>query len=280
MWSLGKVIKAPEVVRVYIGSFWDQPYQNEDFRKLFEAEQADLLSDLSGLPGNGTVRKVNELVKRARLVKVHALIIGHLKEEMPSVFGKGTKQQELINSLAEEFVKLQRKYKIPAGDFPDVKKYQEILKMYDFSKLPKYNPRLIEQMDEVLSKDLTELLARFPREGDAKMMNSAAAPTEDPAMWTINEKNRQRHEQSFQQAGPTDGKLSGAAAKGILVGTGLANDLLKRVWYLADIDKDGNLDLDEFLVAMHLVEICQKGNPLPGTLPVSLIPSSKLDSPF
>ncbi len=26
MWSLGKVIRSPEVMRVYIGSFWDKPY--------------------------------------------------------------------------------------------------------------------------------------------------------------------------------------------------------------------------------------------------------------
>lgn len=25
MWSLGKVLQTPEVARVYIGSFWDQP---------------------------------------------------------------------------------------------------------------------------------------------------------------------------------------------------------------------------------------------------------------
>jgi hypothetical protein len=30
MWSLGKVIKSPEVLRVYIGTFWDQPLQYED----------------------------------------------------------------------------------------------------------------------------------------------------------------------------------------------------------------------------------------------------------
>ncbi len=48
MWSLGKVLKTPEVVRVYSGSFWNQPYQNEEFRCLFEAEQEDLLKDLYG----------------------------------------------------------------------------------------------------------------------------------------------------------------------------------------------------------------------------------------
>jgi len=58
------------------------------------------------------------------------------------------------------------------------------------------------------------------------------------------------------------------------------NDTLKRIWYLADIDKDGQLDLEEFLVAMHLVETCQKNIPLPSALPVSLIPSSKLSTPF
>lgn len=281
MWSLGKVIQAPEVVRVYVGSFWDQPYQNEEFRKLFEAEQGDLMNDLSTLPGNGTIRKVNELVKRARLVKVHSIILGHLKEEMPSVFGKGSKQQELIANLSEEFVKLQRKYKIPAGDFPDIKKYQEILKLYDFSKLPKYNPKLIEQMDEVLSRDLTELLSRFPKEGDAKIPGALSGnPADDPNLWVLSEKNKARHEQAFKSAGPEDGKLSGAAAKNILLGTGLNNDTLKRIWYLADIDKDGHLDLDEFFVAMHLAEVCQKNIPLPATLPVTMIPSGKLDSPF
>jgi len=33
------------------------------------------------------------------------------------MFGKGSKQQELINSLGEEFVKLQRRYKIPQVSF-------------------------------------------------------------------------------------------------------------------------------------------------------------------
>ena len=34
------------------------------------------------------LRKLNELIKRARLAKVHAYIVGHLREQMPSAWGK------------------------------------------------------------------------------------------------------------------------------------------------------------------------------------------------
>lgn len=70
MWSLGKVINTPEVARVYIGSFWDHPLQHDSNRKLFELEEKDLFTDLQGLPRNAALRKLNDLIKRARLAKV------------------------------------------------------------------------------------------------------------------------------------------------------------------------------------------------------------------
>jgi hypothetical protein len=93
MWALGKVVNTPEVMRVYVGSFWDYPILDVEFKRLFEAEHNDLLHDLATLPRFAAVRKINELVKRARALKVHALIIGHLKKLMPSFFSKvgGTK---------------------------------------------------------------------------------------------------------------------------------------------------------------------------------------------
>ena len=36
MWSLGKVINTPEVTRVYVGSFWEHPYKNTEFARLFD----------------------------------------------------------------------------------------------------------------------------------------------------------------------------------------------------------------------------------------------------
>ena len=70
MWSLGKVLNTPEVARVYIGSFWDQPLRYDYNRKLFEAEEQDLFSDITSLPRNAALRKLNDLIKRARLAKV------------------------------------------------------------------------------------------------------------------------------------------------------------------------------------------------------------------
>lgn len=70
MWSLGKVFQTPEILRVYIGSLWSQPRQKCDHFQLIELEEEDLLKDIRNLPHNAKVRKLNDLVKRARLVRV------------------------------------------------------------------------------------------------------------------------------------------------------------------------------------------------------------------
>lgn len=59
-----------QVIRVYIGSFWSHPLLIPDNRKLFEAEEQDLFKDIQSLPRNAALRKLNDLIKRARLAKV------------------------------------------------------------------------------------------------------------------------------------------------------------------------------------------------------------------
>merc|ERR1719211_654924 len=81
MWSLGKVFKTPEVLRVFVGSFWDKPYEDEHNAELFDAEALDLIADLKSLPRHRVTRKINEFVKRTRQFKVHLLIMEHLRKQ-------------------------------------------------------------------------------------------------------------------------------------------------------------------------------------------------------
>ncbi len=90
MWNLGKIIKTPESCRVFVGTFWDQPLVFDDNAALFAAEQLDLTRELAELPRSAVTRKVSELVKRIRILKIHCYIIGHLRGEMP-IFGKRKK---------------------------------------------------------------------------------------------------------------------------------------------------------------------------------------------
>ncbi|KAK8689286.1 hypothetical protein V6N13_088008 [Hibiscus sabdariffa] len=162
MWSLGKVLNTPEVVRVYIGSFNDKPV-NEDFtgpigKELFEKEQGDLLSDLKDIPKKACDRRINEFVKRARAAKIHAYIVSHLRNEMPTFFGKASTQQRLIDNLEEEFVKVQRDHHLPLGDFPNVENFKEILRGYSFDRFDKLKPKMIQDVDDMLGYDIPDLL--------------------------------------------------------------------------------------------------------------------------
>ena len=76
------------ITHYIIGSFWDQPLKLEDNRVILEREKHDLIQEMMSLPQNAVVRRINELVKRARSVKVHAFIIHYLKKQMPLMMGK------------------------------------------------------------------------------------------------------------------------------------------------------------------------------------------------
>ncbi|CAF0817740.1 unnamed protein product [Adineta ricciae] len=303
MWSLGKVLGTPEVCRVYVGSFWSKPLQFDFNRRLFELEAKDLFSDLESLPRTATLRKLNDLIKRARLARVHAMIISELKESMPSVFGKDTKRRELINNLHLIYEKIEREQNIPLGDFPKLDRMQEILRNMDFTKFKSLDRKILDRVDKMLAEDVPRLMNMLPREEQAYMASAAQneskltqlgstifhdqedTPFGEGTVEGINagkgeyewivERSRGEYDQIFAQLSPQNGKVSGASARQEMIKSKLPNNVLGRVWKLSDIDKDGMLDIDEWALAQHLIKIKLEGHELPTTLPDHLVPPSK-----
>jgi len=274
MWSLGKVVRTPEVMRVYIGSFWDQPYQNEEFKKLFEAEQRDLISDLLQLPRNSAVRKINDLVKRTRLVRTHMYILSHLRNKMPMLIGKESTQKDLIKGLLSEYKEIERTKKIPLGDFPDVSLMQQKLTLQkDFTNFATDSERLASMMEKVLTVDLPQLMKLIqppkPQPGEIVTNPFAEIP------WEIKKEDKETFDEIFYSLGPKNGKIAGAVARDTLVNTGIDMGLLRKIWELSDFEKDGQLDAEEFALALYLTELCKRGSNIPDNLPLSLVPPSK-----
>jgi len=168
MWSLGKILATPEVARVYAGSFWDRPLHIDTNRRLFEAEEADLFKDLRSLPRNATLRKLNDLIKRARLAKIHAHIIGALKAEMPLIFGKDDKKARLLANLDGIFRRIESENGFSSGDFPNVDSMREALADYDFSELSALDKTLVAKVDELLEVDIANLLTSLPLEEEER----------------------------------------------------------------------------------------------------------------
>lgn len=304
MWSLGKVFKTPEVSRVYIGTFWDHPLHYDINRRLFQDEQHDLFSDLQALPRNAALRKLNDLIKRARLAKVHAYIIAELRKQMPSMIGKEKKKKELIQNLDKIFEQLQREHNISPGDFPDVNKMREHLQNQDFTKFNAIKPKLLEVVDGMLASDIARLMAQIPKEEASVLTNGDTSPSaaqvrggafdqaieaETPfgfgkgegfdkgsneAEWVV-ARDRYKHDEVFESLEPVDGKITGRAAKEHMVKSKLPNSVLGKIWKLSDVDKDGMLDADEFALANYLINLKLEGHELPSDLPKHLIPPSK-----
>eukprot|EP00928_Gymnodinium_smaydae_P064487 TRINITY_DN47801_c0_g1_i1.p1 TRINITY_DN47801_c0_g1~~TRINITY_DN47801_c0_g1_i1.p1 ORF type:complete len:414 (-),score=39.76 TRINITY_DN47801_c0_g1_i1:12-1253(-) len=167
MWSLGRVFSSPEAVRVYVGSFWDQPLRNETFRDLFDREQHDLYDDINNLPRSSSLRKINDFARRARDVKAHLVLEGHIRSSKPWLTDYSKWRNEVIESLPSMYQKLSDVRRIPIGDFPTLDRMQLKLAEMDleqFKGLKSLDERQLGVIDDLLSEDIPALLQLVPQD--------------------------------------------------------------------------------------------------------------------
>uniref|UniRef100_A0A8C6U0G5 EH domain containing 4 n=1 Tax=Neogobius melanostomus TaxID=47308 RepID=A0A8C6U0G5_9GOBI len=295
-WSLGKVIRhfRSDLLHICIFISLFVPLSR---RRLFERESQDLFRDIQSLPRNAALRKLNDLIKRARLAKVQAYIISYLKKEMPTLFGREKKKEELILRLPEIYAILQREHHISPGDFPNVAKMQDQLQHYDFSKFPSMKIKLIESVDKMLTTKIAVLMAMIQEEESkappANVQGGAFQGSQvfvhegpfgygygegisagaDHENWIVS-RDKHRYDELFFSLMPVNGKISGVNAKKEMMNSRLPNTVLGKIWKLADCDNDGMLDDEEFALAQYLIQVKLEGYELPVQLPAHLVPPS------
>nr|XP_061785718.1 intersectin-2-like isoform X2 [Nerophis lumbriciformis] len=99
------------------------------------------------------------------------------------------------------------------------------------------------------------------------------SPKTSSSDWDVPQASRLKYRQQFNTLDKLmSGYLSGPQVRNALIASNLTQTQLATIWNLADVDKDGQLRADEFILAMHLVDMAKTGRPLPLTLPQDLVP--------
>ncbi|KAI5283952.1 hypothetical protein KEM54_001699, partial [Ascosphaera aggregata] len=109
----------------------------------------------------------------------------------------------------------------------------------------------------------------LPLRGSISSTTAANGPE-----WLVTPVYKQQFDTIFANIDRTNsGYISGEQAVDFFSQASLGEEVLAQIWDLADIDSDGQLNRDEFAVAMFLIRQQRAGKePLPMTLPPALVP--------
>ncbi|XP_034041582.1 intersectin-1 isoform X2 [Thalassophryne amazonica] len=110
----------------------------------------------------------------------------------------------------------------------------------------------------------------------AKLQKGSSFDTagcQPPSDWAVPQSSRLKYRQLFNSHDKMmSGHLTGPQARTILMQSSLPQSQLATIWSLSDIDQDGKLTAEEFILAMHLIDMAMSGLPLPPVLPADYLP--------
>ncbi|XP_027026900.2 intersectin-2a isoform X3 [Tachysurus fulvidraco] len=125
------------------------------------------------------------------------------------------------------------------------------------------------------SHSLLDLAASSSSNSSSTTSLASNSPKTGTSDWAVPQSSRLKYRQQFNILDKLmTGYLSGPQVRNALAASNLTQTQLATIWTLADVDRDGQLRADEFILAMHLVDMAKTGRPLPLTLPADLMPPS------
>uniref|UniRef100_A0A5F8HDG6 Intersectin-1 n=1 Tax=Monodelphis domestica TaxID=13616 RepID=A0A5F8HDG6_MONDO len=192
-------------------------------------------------------------------------------------------------SIAMKLIKLKLQgYQLPAA-LPPVMKQQPVAisGAPTFAAVPPLangTPSVIQPLPAFAHPAATlPKSSSFSRSGPGSQLNTKlqkaqsfdVASASPVAEWAVPQSSRLKYRQLFNSHDKTmSGHLTGPQARTILMQSSLPQTQLATIWNLSDIDQDGKLTAEEFILAMHLIDVAMSGQPLPPALPPEYIPPS------
>uniref|UniRef100_A0A8B9IAU4 Intersectin-1 n=1 Tax=Anser brachyrhynchus TaxID=132585 RepID=A0A8B9IAU4_9AVES len=198
------------------------------------------------------------------------------------------RMDQLEFSIAMKLIKLKLQgYQLPSA-LPPVMKQPPIAlpSAPGFAAVPPLAngaPAVIQPLPAFAHPATLPKSSSFSRSGPASQLNTKlqkaqsfdVASVPPVAEWAVPQSSRLKYRQLFNSHDKTmSGHLTGPQARTILMQSSLPQAQLATIWNLSDIDQDGKLTAEEFILAMHLIDVAMSGQPLPPVLPPEYIPPS------
>ncbi|TKR64187.1 hypothetical protein L596_024766 [Steinernema carpocapsae] len=165
MWSLSKILSTVEVPRVHIGSFWKNCKKEKDIFDQFAEDCQDLVMEIVLLPSLIPLRRLNDVIKRAKSVKNHALIMHEILSNVCSTYechNARVKAQLSEVKIEQLFLDIKKKYCLTDSDLPDPAVFREKAAKSNIEAWDKIDPKYAAKLDEFLNEDVRDILAVLP----------------------------------------------------------------------------------------------------------------------
>ena len=95
-------------------------HESPELETVIQHDTDELLNELRALPWQTAVRRLDEMVKRVRLLRVHAFLLDSIRADFPFFF-RESKKAEIIENLPSRFRKACPRARVRSGPSRGVK---------------------------------------------------------------------------------------------------------------------------------------------------------------
>ncbi|KAM3723112.1 EH domain-containing protein [Dirofilaria immitis] len=162
MWSLSRILESPEVPKVFIGSFCcadSKDAISSEVHEIFTQEYIDFFDELKLLPSGCNVRKLNDVIKRAKKLKIHALTMEYLLKKMWCKSNAELKRVVTQRNLLRILDDFKYRLRVAESDFPDIAPFVEKAHLSYIKGWNKVDEDLMHNLDQFINEDIPRMVA-------------------------------------------------------------------------------------------------------------------------